>query len=132
MQIISDVSFKIELSVFSVCCRTKDIIENIVNVKLWEMWVCVMKERQRDWYTQKALLYWLHWTGLVWTGSGGIGNPSDETGLLVWDRKMGFTGEEGTRRNRAGHSGMQPSLRQHKQHAVTQETLLSYHHHIAF
>lgn len=60
---------------------------------------------------------------MVWTGSGRIGNLSDEAGLLVWDRRMGFTGEESTRRDRVGHSGMQPSLRQHKQHAVTQETL---------
>lgn len=74
-------------------------------------------------YTEStALLTALDWTGLVWTGSGGTGTPSDEGGS--W---RGGVRVEGRGRGQTGwgfwggrdQSGMQPSLRQHKQHADT-------------
>lgn len=58
-------------------------------------------------YTQKALLYWLHWTGLDWIGWDWDGSRRLREGIQVGMGK----GEEGV--------GAQPSLRQHKQHADT-------------
>lgn len=80
-------------------------------------------------YTEStALLTALDWTGLVWTGLDGTGTPSNEVGGEVGGREAGW-GEvrvgvrEGTDKSGVGvgrgHSGMQPSLRQHKQHADT-------------
>lgn len=81
-------------------------------------------ERQRVLCTQKALLYWLHWTGLDWSGL-------DQVGQGLHQMKVGVEGVgvrvEGRGRGQTGwgfwggrdQSGMQPSLRQHKQHADT-------------
>lgn len=79
------------------------------------------RERQRGLFTQKALLYWLHWTGLVWTGSSGTGTP-DGGGIWWGAVKTGVVGMLGggvTGWGVLGQTGMQPSLRQHKQHADT-------------
>ena len=70
--------------------------------------------RTRPFGTQKALLYWLHWAGLNTTRWG-----RDFKG---WDKVWGGRGGR-----------MQPSLRQHKQHAdtVTGNIICRQHHHIA-
>lgn len=78
-------------------------------------------ERQRVLCTQKALLYWLHWTGLDWSGL-------DQVGLGLHQMRVGAEGVGSESRGEGGarqvwggrdQSGMQPSLRQHKQHADT-------------
>ncbi|KAM7374661.1 hypothetical protein PAMP_007307 [Pampus punctatissimus] len=73
-------------------------------------------------YTESTALL----TALDWTGSDGTGTPPDEGGS--WGVVARFGEGEGEKRRGGGcrqfvggrgHSGMQPSLRQHKQHADT-------------
>lgn len=63
----------------------------------------------------------LDWIGLVWTGSGGTRTPTDEDGGGAGSEFGGGRGQTDRFGGWGGRdqSGMQPSLRQHKQHADT-------------
>lgn len=72
-------------------------------------------------YTEStALLTALDWTGLVWTGSGGKGTHQMRSGAGRRGQELREGGVRwGLGWDGRDQSGMQPSLRQHKQHADT-------------